>query len=231
MSHRVVIVEDSQALNELLCDTLRHVGYQVEGFFDAESLSEYAQLKDTDVMLLDVQLPGESGLQVAKRLRKLMPAMGIIILTTRTSNQNRIEGYDSGADYYLPKPISPKELVDAVSSLIRRKQKAVSDDGSGKERCTLSRFNYTLSFGERAVKLSGSEVAILVALSSAPDKQLEHWQLMDLLGKESGLVTRASLDVRIYRLRGRLAELAFDQNPIFSVRGIGYKLGLELEIL
>lgn len=231
ISHRIVVVEDSQALNELLCEALLRAGFQVEGFLDAESLAEFAHFKDTDVLILDVQLPGETGLQLAKRLRPLMPGLGILMLTTRITNQNRIEGYESGADYYLPKPISPEELVGAVNSLIRRKSKLTKEIDLTPERCKLSTFNYTLSCGDYSIRLSEAEVLILVALASAPDKKREHWQLMELLCKEADLATRGSLDVRISRLRGRLSKLDAGKNSIVSIRGFGYKLGLDLEII
>ncbi|UOD49852.1 response regulator transcription factor [Orrella daihaiensis] len=231
MSHRIVVVEDSEALNELLCDALRKSGFEVQGFLDAESVTEYAQLKDTAVIVLDVQLPGESGLELAKRLRGLMPNLGILILTTRTSNTNRIEGYEAGADYYLPKPVSPDELVDAVNSLIRRKRQYVDVNPLTSERYLLSRTTQVLSCGSRSVKLSAGEAAILVALSTSLDKQLEHWQIMELLSTNTDQVSRSTLDVRIYRLRAKLSDFTQSEYPIVSIRGVGYRLGFELEVV
>lgn len=230
MPYRVVVVEDSFALNDLLCDALRRQGYEVQGFADAESVIEYAQLKDTDVVVLDIQLPGESGLELAKRLRPLMPNLGILMLTTRTSNQNRIEGYEAGADYYLPKPLSPHELVGAVDSLIRRKRQVAQVSAPKDDRCILSKDRFVLSCGGRSVKLSPGDTAILVALASAPDRQLEHWQIMDLLSTDKEQVSRSTLDVRIYRLRAKLSEFTQEDYPITSVRGVGYRLGFDLEV-
>lgn len=230
MSHRIVVVDDSEALNELLCDALRKSGFEVQGFLDAESVTEYALLKETAVVVLDVQLPGENGLELAKRLRALMPKLGILLLTTRTSNTNRIEGYDAGADYYLPKPVSPDELVDAVNSLIRRKQLYVDVNTHTSERYLLYKTTHLLSCGNRSVKLSAGEATILVALSTALDKQLEHWQIMDLLSTDTEQVSRATLDVRIYRLRAKLSDFTQREYPIVSIRGVGYRLGFELEV-
>ena len=229
MPYRIVVVEDSQALNDLLCDALTKAGYTVDGFLDAESLSEFALIKDTDVIVLDIQLPGESGLDLARRLRRLMPNLGVLMLTARTTTMDRIDGYDSGADYYLPKPISPQELVRAVKSLLARKQQFGLD--SPTERFKLSRKTLMLSSGDRSIKLSVGDAAILVALASAPDQQLEHWQIMDLLSKDGDTVNRASLDVRIYRLRVRLADFVSESYPIVSIRGVGYRLGFGLEIV
>ncbi len=231
MPRHIVVVEDSQALNELLCDALRDAGHEAAGFLDAESLAEYPHLKDTDVLVLDIQLPGESGLQVARRLRPLMPNLGILMLTTRTSNMNRVEGYDAGADYYLPKPVSPDELVSAVDSLIRRKQQASARAldllAPG---YVLSGGSHVLAQGERWLKLSHVECMILTALAAAPGRQLEHWQILDLLSSETEQVSRSTLDVRIFRLRSKLAEFTSEKQPIVSVRGVGYRLGFELEI-
>lgn len=231
MPHRIVIVEDSHALNDLLCDALRKAGHEVHGFADAESVIEYAHLKDTDVVVLDIQLPGESGLALAQRLRPLMPNLGILMLTTRTSNHNRIEGYEAGADYYLPKPLSAKELVEAVDSLIRRKQQVAQVSVANKERCLLSKDTLKLSAGNRWVRLSSSDTAVLVALASAPGRQLEHWQIIELLSTDKEPVSRATLDVRIYRLRTKLAEFTQEDYPIASVRGYGYRLGIDLEVV
>lgn len=232
MPHRIVIVEDSAALNELLCNALRKEGYEVSGFLDAESLLEYPNLKDTDLMVLDIQLPGESGLSLAKRFREFMPALGIMMLTTRTSNGQRIEGYDAGADFYLPKPISPAELCQAVNSLLARRNggSALQTDLQ-QPVCYLTRASHVLSCGEQNLKLSAAEVAILTALAGAPDKQLEHWQLLELLSSEAEVVNRAALDVRIYRLRGKLKETVNIDQPIVSVRGFGYRLGFELRMV
>lgn len=231
MPHRIVVVEDSLALNQLLCDALRDAGHDVEGFLDAESVTEYAKLKDTDVMVLDIQLPGESGLKLAQRLRPIMPGLGILMLTTRTSNQCRIEGYDAGADYYLPKPLSPEELVDAVDSLIRRKRQVSHGRDSNAQRFVLSRATSLLSGHGRSVKLSAGDAAILVGLASANDRQLEYWQIIDLVSTGTDQVSRSTLDVRIYRLRSKLAEFTFPDHPIVSVRGVGYRLGFDLQVL
>ena len=229
MSNRIVVVEDSEALNDLLCDALRNAGFTVQGFWDAESVVESPLLKDADVIVLDIQLPGESGLTLAKRLRSLMPGLGIMMLTTRSSNSDRIEGYDSGADYYLPKPVSPTELVTAVTSLLNRKK--VEGSTSHAERFALSRMTFMLSSGKRSVKLTAIDAAVLTAFASAPDRQLEHWQLMELVSGESGSMSRASLDMRLHRLRARLSEFTSEKNPIVSVRGLGYKLAIDIEIV
>ena len=229
MSNRILVVEDSEPLNDLLCVALRNAGFTVQGFLDAESVVEYARLKDADVVVLDVQLPGESGLALAKRLRTLIPSLGILMLSTRSSNSDRIEGYDSGADYYLPKPVSPLELVTGVTSLLNRKKAGGS--ASNGQCFTLSRMTFMLARGERSVKLTALDAIILTALASAPDRQLERWQLMELISRDSGPVSRESFDVRIHRLRARLFEFTSEKNPIVSVRGVGYKLAIDIEIV
>ena len=230
MSHRVLVVEDSHALNELLCDALTHVGYEVHGLYDAETVLEYGDLKDVQIMVLDIQLPGESGLALAQRLRPLMPDLGILMLTTSTSNNNRIEGYEAGADYYLPKPVSPDEIVSAVDSLVRRKQQGRQED-SRTPRCVLSRSNLTLTSDERSVRLSVGDTTILVALAGAPNKQLEHWQILSLLEVDHDKKVRSALDVRMFRLRTKLSEVTGQDYPIVSIRGVGYRLGFDLEIV
>ena len=227
----VVVVEDSEALNALLCRALENDGYQVEGFLDAESLLESPALKDAQIIVLDVYLPGESGIALASRLRHLMPDLGILMLTTRTTNAERIEGYDAGADYYLPKPVTPDELCDAVRSLCLRKSRlTVSPASVAKERCVLSRAGFALSFRGRVLKISNADNKILVALASAPNQQMEYWQILEVLNAERDLISRRALDVRVHRLRAKLAELLDQETTIVSIRGIGYRLGFELEV-
>ena len=231
MSHRVLVVEDSEPLNDLLCDALTQAGFDTHGFLDAEALLESSLLKDADVLVLDIQLPGEDGLSLARRLRPLLPGLGLLMLTARTSNLDRIKGYDAGGDYYLPKPISPGELCQAVESLCRRKSISVKDELVRSGACLLSSHSGLLRCGGESVSLSPREVDVLVALASAPDRQLEHWQLLDLLSVQDMQLTRAALDVRIHRLRAKLSVLNQTSQAIVAIRGYGYKLVVDLSIV
>lgn len=230
MPYQIIVVEDSQDLNDTLCEVLCSVGHQVTGFLDAESVIEFVALKNTDIAVLDIELPGESGLILAKRLRSIMPNLGILFLTTRTSNRNRIEGYDSGADYYLPKPITHAEFAEAVDSLIRRKQKHTHADVQDTNFSVLSKNTNRLSRVGESIQLTNSDAAILVSLASAANYQLEYWQLMDLLGSDDEPFIRSSLAVRIFRLRTKLSTFLHIDNPIVAVRGVGYRLGFDLKV-
>lgn len=230
MSSRVLVVEDSEPLNDLLCDALRQAGYDTHGFLDAESLLESSLLKDADVLVLDIQLPGEDGLSLARRLRPLLPRLGMLMLTARTNNLDRIEGYEAGGDYYLPKPVSPSELCQAVASLCRRKSLSVAEQLVRPGVCLLVRQSGVLVCGSERVDLSPGEVDVLVALASAPKHQMEHWQLLDMLGAHDAQLTRSALDVRIHRLRTKLSVLMPTSPSIVAIRGVGYKLVLDLSI-
>lgn len=227
----VVVVEDSEALNTLLCQALQNAGHQVTGFLDAESLLESPVLKDTEAIVLDIQLPGESGLELAFRLRKLMPNLGILMLTTRSNHAQRIEGYDAGADYYLPKPVTPQELCMAVQSLLTRKRtKSPLLAKPASTPCVLARSSYAMSCGGQWLKLSAPESRVLVALASSPGKQLAYWQLLEMLNAHEANVSRRMLDVRVSRLRAKLTDFLSQNDTIVSVRGVGYRLNFELEI-
>lgn len=230
MSSRVLVVEDSEPLNDLLCDALRHAGFDTHGFLDAEELLESSLLKDADVLVLDIQLPGEDGFSLARRLRALMPRLGVLMLTARTSNLDRISGYEAGGDYYLPKPVSPSELCQAVASLCRRKASLARGQFTKPGACLLLRNSGILTCGDESVTLTLREVDILVALASAPDRRLEHWQLLDMLSMQDGQLTRTALDVRIHRLRAKLSGLTQARQSIASIRGVGYRLVLDLSI-
>ena len=226
----IVVVEDNEALNTLLCRTLRNAGHDVFGFLDAESLLEHPSLQDVDLAVLDIQLPGESGIELAQRLRASMPNLGIVMLTTQSSNAHRIQGYSAGADFYLPKPISADELCVAVQSLLDRKRLFVVQPVSAPaRRCVLSRTSLAMSLGQRWLKLSPSECKVLVALACAPGRQLEYWQILDIVNTMGESISRRTLDVRMYRLRSKLTEFTAEPHTIVSVRGVGYRLGFDLE--
>jgi len=228
---KVVVVEDHKALNSLLCKTLSDAGHQVIGFLDAESLLEHPSLQDVQIAVLDVQLPGESGIALAQRLRSTMPNLGIVMLTTRTSNTHRIEGYSAGADYYLPKPISSEELCDAVRSLLDRKlEYVVKSVAETVERCVLARNALAMSLGNRWLKLSPSECNVLVGLACAPGRQLEYWQILEIVNNAKNAISRRTLDVRMHRLRTKLVEFTGMPQPLVGIRGVGYRLALELEV-
>ena len=119
-SLKIAIVEDHEDLRELFVDFLREQSHDVAGFCSADDLDDHLACQDVDLLILDLNLPGEDGFSIARRLRSVHLGLHIIMVTARTAVEERIKGYASGADLYLSKPVSPAELAAAVGSVARR---------------------------------------------------------------------------------------------------------------
>lgn len=225
------VVEDNDDLRESLVEVLGAIGHKVSGFSCAEDLDEAQSGTAIDLVLLDLNLPGEDGLSLAKRLKLVQPGLRVIMMTTRTALEERVEGYDSGADLYLPKPASMDELLAAVRAMER--QIHADTRRAAKAAGTL------LKLDTRALRLQGIageisinavEATLLAALARAAGQRLEHWQLIESMGQEVNTATRANLVVRIARLRGKLDRIGCDKRALKSLRTEGYQLCVTLEI-
>lgn len=227
---RILIVEDHIALREIMLETLRMQGYDVQGVESAEALSELPANTHFDIALLDLNLPGEDGFSLAARLRNAQPDMGIVILSAYHSLDEKVTGYRQGADIYLAKPIAIEELCAAIDALARRIAlktiQPVQD-----EPYFLDLKAHLLRTPSGVLELRYQEVDILCALALAPERSLESNQLLQKLHKTQDAYGKAQLEVMISRLRSRLREYFPEQNPIRAERGRGYRLSIELQII
>lgn len=215
---KILVVEDNDDLREVTVDVLRSEGYQVTGVDCAEAVPE--QLGSLDLLVIDLNLPGEDGLVLAKRIRAAQPGIGIIMTTARKSSVEKKIGYESGADIYMPKPVAFEELCAAIASLSRRLSPM---DDSSKLQLDQKRL-LLLGWAEQQIRLTASEAAMIAAFSRSADCRLESWQLIELLNKEDTQDPKATLELQIVRLRKKL-QLAGAQAPtIVSIRGWGYQL-------
>lgn len=225
----IVLVEDNDDLRELTADALRAQGHQVVALSCAEELEDQARGAAADVFLIDLGLPGEDGFSLARRLRQVQPLVGIIIVSARDGVQDKVDGYDSGADWYLPKPVPMPELLAALNSFARRRQaqqiEAVSPMGG---LCLRQR---ELQGPHGCVRLTPSEEALLTAFARAPSGRLENWQLMELTGMGGADANKAGLEVRITRLRKKLAQAGAPDPSLESIRGVGYCLQAPIQII
>jgi DNA-binding response OmpR family regulator len=219
----VVVVEDHDVLREVTLDALRVQGYHVQGVDCAEALGDLPF--QPDLYVVDLNLPGEDGISLSRRLRAAQPEVGIIMTTARNSIAAKVEGYASGADIYLTKPCSLEELLAAVRSLARRLT------GQGPEHGWLLHTDkQQLSGPGGQVALTSSEFALLAGLSRAPGRQLETWQMIELLGKRLEEYSKANLEVQLVRLRKKLVQAGCDNQALKAVRGQGYQLAVTLAI-
>lgn len=225
---KIVIVEDHQDLRNVFLDYLTHEGYIVHGVASGEELNECLLDAATDLLILDVNLPGESGFDIAKRIRYTYPAINIIMLTVRADEPDRIEGYESGADLYLAKPVSAAELVAAVRSVHRRVQ-GLANASTVLElhakRCVLVAEN-------QQVSLSASDTALIKALAISPDRRQPYWKLFEATERSIDAVqSKSQLELQIFRLRKKMAEIGVADDLIKAVYGEGYRLTAPIRIV
>ena len=221
----IALVEDNDDLRDLLKRDISKAGYAVHAAESAEDLDDLVAHTRIDLLILDLNLPGEDGLSIASRYKRSNPDLYIIMLTARGREQDRIDGYESGADVYLTKPISSLELMAAIGSVSRRLMKQDLQD------VRLNMRTMTLT-GLQTVDLSRQEIVILKALSESPNGNLPYFRLLELCGeKEMNEHAKAALEVRVVRLRKKLSDAGIEGKAIRAIRGEGYQLLSRIKII
>ena len=228
----IAIVEDHEVLLEVLVETLRREGHSVIGLTCAEAIDDEGAHQPIDLLILDLGLPGEDGLSLARRFRAAQPHAFIVMLTARTSLSDRVQGYAHGADIYLPKPVEPAELVAVVQSIARRAESGhESDEPASSHMLTLQVSWLTVEGLAGSVKLTRAEAIMLAAFARAPGQVLESWQIMEFLGEDPETYARNGLEARIARLRSKLLHAGSDGGCIRSIRSSGYQLCVRIRVL
>jgi len=217
--HSVVLVDDDREIRELLTGYLEKNGFNVSAFPSAESLLE-AGLGETDLIILDVGLPGMDGLQLCRELRKTSD-IPIIMLTAASDDIDRILGLELGADDYMGKPFNPRELLARLKALLRRSSARSQDPTAGPIKMNAKqRVAY---FNGIPLDLTGAEFDLLLALVKHPGEIVSRDQLsLELKGRTASAFDR-SIDTLVSRLRSKLTQHSA-HDPIKSVRGKGYLL-------
>ena len=229
---RIGIVEDNDALRDSLTEILASLGHQVTAFSCAEDTADSAVTETLDMLLLDLNLPGEDGLTLAARLKRVQPRLRVIMMTTRTAVDERVLGYEMGADLYLPKPVSEIELLAAVRALARQ----IHHDAIeiARDKSALLQLNIQalqLTKGDAVVTVNAVESALLSALARAPGQRLQPWQLLQATGQDTTDAALGNLPVRMARLRGKLVQAGCPTGSLKALRNSGYQLCIDLEIL
>lgn len=224
---KIVVVEDYDALREAICEVLSRDGHQVVGVSMAEEVDDEPTGFVSDLYIIDLNLPGEDGISLAHRVRRSQPDVGIVIVSARSSVDDRIGGYKSGANIYLTKPLSLEELRAVVDGFVQRRLTAEASRGSS---MTLSPLRLVVTGPSGEARLTQPEVLLLAALSRAPQRDLEHWQVAAHLGGGQD-ISKDNLEVKLGRLRKKLIACGAEAPVIQSLRGIGYRLTTPIEIL
>lgn len=231
----IVVIEDEDAIRRGVVDTLKFAGYDPVEAADGESGLNAARRSDVHLVLLDLQLPKMDGMDVLIHLRRSHPTLPVIILTARGSEEDRVRGLKLGADDYVVKPFSAKELLARVEAVLRRspdRPHPVQTIASNGRTIDLERGEVRFADGE-TIALSEMESQILRYLATNPGRTVTREELLARVWgiNDRSLETRA-VDMHITRLRNKLAggEAPGDVEWIATVRGRGYKLGSDLTV-
>lgn len=222
----IAVVEDHDDLREAMVEALSNQGHEVLAMADAERFSQEAASTSVDIVIVDLNLPGEDGLSLTKRLRQANPKQGLIIVSARGLVQEKTLGYESGADIYLTKPVALQELVAAVQSLGNRLK--VPDAKQGV--CLMFAQLELVGPTGATVTLPWHEAVLLRALILAKDHQVEYWQLMEAMGKNTDVYSKSALELVVVRLRKRMQSVGFESNVITAVRNKGYMLLVDIDL-
>lgn len=227
---KIIVVEDHDALREMTVEALCAQGHHAMGVDSAEALPDWLGMPP-DVMVIDLNLPGEDGISLSRRVRAAQPGIGIVMLTARNQTTDRTQGYQSGADIYLTKPTSIEELSAALQAVARRLKPAGAVPAERVCAFTLDMQRLVLSGPQAQVSLNALEATVVSALTSALWQRLENWQLLKLLSKSEASYTKARLEVLIFRLRKKLVQAGADEHAIKVIRQVGYQLGAAVRVV
>lgn len=220
---RVLAVEDEAALQELLKITLATAGFDIEVVGSAEDALRSIKLALPEVVLIDWMLPGISGLQLARQLRadQRTAALPLIMLTARGDEKDRVAGLETGADDYVTKPFSPRELVARIRAVLRRRMPQHAGDIVTASGIRLDPATLSVTIAGREHPINPTEFKLLRLLLSHPGRVFNRNQLLDLVWGDHRYVEERTVDVSIRRLRVALGPL--DDDVIETVRGVGYR--------
>jgi two-component system phosphate regulon response regulator PhoB len=228
MAATVLVVEDEPAIQELIAYNLKQAGHQPLRADTAEQALRLVQDALPDLVLLDWMLPGLSGIELTRRLRadKRTKGVPIIMLTARTEEQDKLTGLDTGADDYITKPFSPRELNARVKAVLRRRAPQMTDDIVHAGTLRLDPATHRVSADGHAVHLGPTEFRLLHYLMTHPERVHSRTQLLDQVWGDHVFVEERTVDVHVRRLRKALEASGHDR-LIQTVRGAGYRLSNE----
>jgi two-component system phosphate regulon response regulator PhoB len=225
MSTTVLVVEDEPQIQELLAVNLEHAGHKVVRAGTAEEAEAAIRAELPDVLVLDWMLPGESGVALARRLRQNERTrdLPILMLTARAMEQDKISGLEAGADDYLTKPFSPRELNARIKAVLRRRAPQLSGDVVEVQGLRLDPATQQVSAEGKRIELAPSEFRLLHFFMTHPGRVYTRAQLLDHVWGDHVFIEERTVDVHIRRLRKALAPAGHDR-LIDTVRGSGYGL-------
>lgn len=219
MSGKIVIVEDEEKLASLLYDYLQQAGFEPHRLADGREVVPWVKGETPDLILLDLMLPGRDGLDICKEIRSFSD-VPIIMVTARVEEIDRLLGLELGADDYICKPFSPREVVARVKSVLRR---AEGRQPASTAALLLDESRYRATLHGHDLELTAVEFNLLHFLFHNPGRIYSRSQLMDRIYPDQRVVNDRTIDSHIKKLRKKMAAASPDEELIHSVYGVGYK--------
>jgi two-component system phosphate regulon response regulator PhoB/two-component system alkaline phosphatase synthesis response regulator PhoP len=226
MVRTIAVLDDEEDILELLRTHLTRAGFRVEAFARPEVFLKYLDLHRPDLILLDLMLPGTDGLEICRYIKSQpeKSAIPIIMLTARSQEADRVTGLELGADDYVTKPFSLRELEARIKAVLRRQEMTARVEKTEKKlaggKLIINLEKHEVRIKGKLLQLSLSEFRILELLSSRPGRVFTRDQILDHLWGQEKIVIPRTVDVHIRHLREKMGELA---DLIQNVRGVGYK--------
>ncbi|MDH5628643.1 MAG: response regulator [Gammaproteobacteria bacterium] len=223
MNKKILLIEDEQAIREMLKLALERECFEVTEAEDARAGFQQLQKQPADLVIVDWMMPGESGVDLIKRIRKneVLSEIPVIMLTARVEERDKVKGLDFGADDYITKPVALRELVARINALLRRTS---SHDEQGKiisGNIELNVASNLLKINNESVHIGQTEFKILHFFMTHKNKVYSRSQLLDFIWGQTTYIEERTVDVHILRLRKILKEKSMDK-VIKTIRGIGY---------
>ena len=221
---QILVVEDERPIREMIAFGLRRAGFEVREAADARSGRAEVANKLPDLLLVDWMLPDTSGLEFTRALKRDRETreLPVIMLTARAEEGDKVAGLEGGADDYITKPFSPRELLARINAVLRRTTPAEGTERIDIEGLVLDQSCQRVSSGERTVALGPTEYRMLAFFMTHPERVYTREQLLDRVWGGNVYVEERTIDVHIRRLRKALEEFGYDR-LIQTVRGSGYR--------
>ncbi len=226
MTHRVLLVDDDTRLHELLSTYLSQNGFLVTGAADGRTGLAALESGTFDAVLLDVMMPGLDGIEVCRRIRATS-RIPILMLTAKGDETDRVVGLELGADDYVSKPFSPRELLARLRALIRRAQPASASDALLVGELSIDVGGRVVTMAGHPIELTGIEFDILVTLAKRAGRVVAREGLLAAAGRDDVTVSERTVDVHVSHLRQKLGDDSRAPVLIKTVRGVGYVLTKE----
>jgi two-component system response regulator BaeR len=223
---RILIVEDENKIAGVLLDYLAQSGYETHHLTRGDEVLPWLAQHPVDLVLLDLMLPGKSGLDICRELRSGapgQPAPAVIMVTARVEEIDRLLGLELGADDYICKPFSPREVVARVKAVLRRGSHAAGAAAAPGHGLQLDEDAWRATLDGRDLGLTVVEFQLLKVLAARPGRIFSREQLMDAMYRDERIVSDRTVDSHIKKLRRKLEEAAPQRELIHSVYGLGYK--------